>query len=81
MSKLLIFFILIPLLTVAQTKNVKAALMDYSVEKIPAYCGYKIEWGILKFKISTSTNDLKRDQIILVSFSMSERNNGEKYRN
>ncbi len=68
MGKLIMLFILLPILTIAQTKTIEAELIDFSPEKIPAYCGYQTEWGILKFKISKSINDLKKDQIILVSF-------------
>ncbi len=62
------FFILLPILTIAQTNTIQAELIDYSSEKIPAYCGYQTEWGILKFKITKSINDLKSEQNILVLF-------------
>ena len=68
MNKLLLFFVLLPILTIAQTGTIHAELIDYSSDKIPAYCGYQTEWGVLKFRIVKSNNALKNKQVILVLF-------------
>lgn len=57
-----------PLLAVGQAKTVEAELIDFVYDKIPANCGYQIEWGILKFKVIEANANLKQNQIFQVLF-------------
>jgi len=68
MNKLIILFIFIPLFSIGQTQTLKVELIDYTKDKIPAYCGYQTEWGILKFKVFESTENFEKGQIIFGIF-------------
>ena len=69
MKKVLYLFLLIPILVIGQTKTIKAELFDFTKDKIPAYCGYQKEWGILKFKILESTNEFRKGDFIFAFFA------------
>jgi hypothetical protein len=68
MKKWLLILFLLPFLAVAQNKPLKVKLVDYSADKVPAYCGYQTEWGILKFRVKESSNGFKANEIILALF-------------
>ncbi len=56
------------MLAMGQNKPVKAELIDFVSDRIPSYCGYQTEWGILKFRVKEPNADLKADQIFQVLF-------------
>ena len=64
MKKLIIVFLLFPILVFSQTETIKAKLIDYSKSKIPSYCGYQKEWGIFKFEITENKTNFKKGDII-----------------
>jgi hypothetical protein len=58
-------------------------------KKIPAYCGYQKEWGILKFKVLADTAEFKKGEFLLTMiecpreriemFGMENFKNNQKY--
>ena len=81
MKNLIFIFFVIPDLTIAQTKTFKATLVDYSKDKIPAYCGYQIARTTLKFELSENVHTLKRGDKILVVLTCPREMGMENYVN
>lgn len=65
MHKLILLFLFIPIISIAQNKTLRVQLIDYSNKRIPAYCGYQKEWGILKFKVLADTAEFKKGEFLL----------------
>ncbi|SRR5690606_6247769 len=62
---LILFFLSLPVC--AQTeKTIISKLIDYSKEKTPAYCGYQIEYGVLKFELQESNANFKKGDIVFI---------------
>jgi hypothetical protein len=68
MRKLILLLLFIPIITTAQIRKLKVKLIDYSKEKIPAYCGYSTELGLLKFKVIEDSAEFKKDGFLLTMF-------------
>ena len=50
----------------AQTTKATGQLIDFTETKIPAYCGYQIEYGILKIRIDKDISYLKAGDTIYI---------------
>ena len=67
MKHLIFLFLFIPLLTICQNNlTFKAQLIDYTPDKIPAYCGYFAFVTTLKFQLSENVDTLKKGQNIIL---------------
>jgi len=69
--KIIIKFLLIlifSLFNVAKAQMIKVTgqLIEYTEDKIPAYCGYQIEYGILKIKLENDVSHFKAEDTILI---------------
>ena len=52
--------------SVNEKRQLKVELIDFSVDKIPADCGYQTEWGILKFRVIEEAKNLNKNELISV---------------
>lgn len=67
MKYILLVLCLLPLYVSAQVeKPILSKLLEYSKEKTPAYCGYSVAYGVLKFKLQESTENFKKGDIIFI---------------
>lgn len=67
MKNLIRILFLFPTFIIAQSNQTfQAKLIDYTKEKIPAYCGYSIAYGVLKFEIQENTQNLKKGDVIFI---------------
>jgi hypothetical protein len=67
MKYFLISFFLIPTLIFGQSsQSLKVKLIDYSSDKIPAYCGYIAFATTLKFELVDNYDTLKKGKEILL---------------
>ena len=64
MKGLLIILLLTPLFGFGQSLKIKAELFSFAKEKIPPFCGYQKETGLLKFRILESKNELRKGDFI-----------------
>jgi len=53
-----------PTVVIGQSCRVK--LIDYSENKMPAYCGYEIAYGILKLELQEACSNLKKGDTIFL---------------
>lgn len=67
MKNIILFLFLFPLFVPAQTKKpILSKLVEYSKEKTPAYCGYQVEYGVLKFELQESAENFKKGDLIFI---------------
>jgi hypothetical protein len=67
MKNIIIILCLFPLYISAQiSKPILSKLIDYSKEKTPAYCGYQVEYGVLKFELQESGGNFKKGDVIFI---------------
>jgi len=67
MKNIILVLFFLSLSVCAQTeKTILSKLIDYSTEKTPAYCGYQIAYGVLKFELQESTEKLNKGDIVFV---------------
>lgn len=67
MKNVIIILFLFPLFISAQiSKPILSKLIDYSKEKTPAYCGYQVEYGVLKFELQESSGNFKKGDTIFI---------------
>ncbi len=66
MKFLLLAFVFIWNIGTAQTIKTTGQLIDFTEAKIPAYCGYQIEYGILKIRIDKKISNLKAGDTIYI---------------
>jgi hypothetical protein len=67
MKHLLFFIFIIPIIAFGQTNlKLKVKLIDFSEDKIPAYCGYIAYATTLKFELIENYATLKKGQEILL---------------
>lgn len=67
MRHILLFSLFVPILVFGQTNGiVKAKLVDYSADKIPAYCGHLAFATTLKFELYQDYGTLKKGTEFLV---------------
>jgi len=50
----------------AQTNKTTGQLIDFTEAKIPAYCGYQIEYGVLKVILDNDISNLKAGDTIYI---------------
>lgn len=50
----------------AQTIKITGQLIDFTQAKMPAYCGYQTEYGILKIRIEKNISHLKAGDTIYI---------------
>ena len=67
MKNIIIILFFFPLYISAQiSKPILSKLIDYSKEKTPAYCGYQVEYGVLKFELQESGGNFKKGDVIFI---------------
>ena len=67
MKNFKLFIFLFPLFVSAQNiKPILSKLVDYSKEKIPTYCGYQTEYGVLKFELLESAGNFRKGDLIFI---------------
>lgn len=67
MKKITSILFFLSLSVFAQTeKTTLSKLIDYSREKTPAYCGYQIVYGVLKFELQERIGNLKKGDIVYI---------------
>jgi hypothetical protein len=67
MRNLLMLFIFVPIISLGQKSGfMKVKLIDFSEDKIPAYCGHMAFATTLKFRLINDFDSLKSGQDILV---------------
>jgi hypothetical protein len=67
MKKNILIIFLFPLFVFAQTpKPIFSKLIDYSNEKTPVHCGYKIVYGVLKFELQEDMENFKKGDVVFI---------------
>jgi hypothetical protein len=67
MKNIILILFLFPLYISGQiSKPILSKLIDYSIEKTPAYCGYQVEYGVLKFELQENSENFKKGDVIFV---------------
>jgi hypothetical protein len=61
-----LFCILLLITNLLSAQTYKAKLIDFNSEKIPAYCGYRIAYGVLKFEMQEDAKNFKKGEVIFV---------------
>lgn len=67
MKNIILVLCLLPLYVSSQiSKPILSKLIEYSKEKTPAYCGYSVAYGVLKFELQESAENFKKGDIVFI---------------